>query len=51
VIDLSDTGFVDLAGNQGLLGQCEGRTTATAVAVLAERTDRFCDGVAYVAVD
>jgi hypothetical protein len=40
-----------LAGDQGLLGQCEGRTAATVVATLRERTHRFRDRVAHVAID
>ena len=37
-VDPWDTGFVDLAGVQGLLGQREGRTGAAVIAWLSERT-------------
>ena len=50
-VDPWDTGFVDLAGAQGLLGQREGRTGATVVAWLSERTPQFRAGIAYVAID
>jgi transposase len=46
-----DTGFVDLAGCQGLLGQVEGRTSATVVDWLKARTREFRAGVAFVAID
>ena len=48
---LWDTGFVDLAGDQGLLGQCEGRTAATVVATLREHTHRFATVSPHVAID
>jgi transposase len=50
-VDPWDTGFVDLAGNQGLLGQREGRSGAAVVAWLSERTAQFRDGIEYVAID
>ena len=50
-VDPWDTGFVDLAGNQGLLGQREGRTGAAVVSWLAERTAQFREGIEYVAID
>ncbi|HTX94418.1 MAG TPA: ISL3 family transposase, partial [Mycobacterium sp.] len=50
-VDPWDTGFVDLAGEQGLLGQREGRTGATVVAWLSERTPQFRAGIRYVAID
>ncbi len=37
-VDPWDTGFVDLAGDQGLLGQREGRTGAAVIDWLSERT-------------
>jgi transposase len=50
-IDPWDTGFVDLAGDQGLLGQVEGRTAASVIDWLAGREPDFCDAVAFVAID
>jgi len=50
-IDRWDTGFVDLHGVQGLLGQAEGRTTATVVDWLTARTPAFRDAVRYVVID
>jgi transposase len=50
-IDPWDTGFVDLDGEQGLLGQREGRTGATVVAWLSERGTVFREAVEYVAID
>jgi transposase len=50
-VDPWDTGFVDLAGDQGLLGQREGRTGATVTAWLSERSAPFREGIHYVAID
>ena len=50
-VDPWDTGFVDLAGDQGLLGQQEGRTGAAVVDWLSERTPEFREGIEYVAID
>jgi len=50
-IDPWDTGFVDLAGDQGLLGQQEGRSGRAVVAWLKERTPQFRESVKYVAID
>jgi len=50
-VDPWDTGFVDLAGDQGLLGQREGRTTATVIDWLTERTPEFRAGIEFVAID
>jgi transposase len=50
-VDPWDTGFVDLAGDQGLLGQREGRTGAAVIDWLRERSDAFRTGVEYVAID
>ena len=50
-IDPWDTGFVDLAGDQGLLGQREGRTGATVVEWLSQRSTAFREAVEYVAID
>ena len=46
-----DTGFVDLAGYQGLLGQVTGRTSDDVVAWLRARTPAFREAVRYVAID
>ena len=43
-VDPWDTGFVDLAGGQGLLGQVEGRTSAAVVDWLTQRSPAFRDG-------
>ena len=50
-VDPWDTGFVDLAGDQGLLGQREGRTGAAVVTWLAERSAQFREGIELVAID
>ena len=50
-VDPWDTGFVDLADDQGLLGQREGRTGAAVIDWLRERSDAFRAGVEYVAID
>jgi transposase len=50
-VDPWDTGFVDLAGDQGLLGQCEGRTGAAVIGWLSQRSSQFREGIAYVAID
>ncbi|UGU29509.1 ISL3 family transposase [Mycolicibacterium smegmatis] len=50
-IDPWDTGFVDLSGDQGLLGQREGRTGAAVVDWLTERSEAFRAGVQFVAID
>jgi transposase len=50
-IDRWDTGFVDLAGTQGLLGQVEGRTTAAVVDWLTGRTPEFRAAVRHVVID
>ncbi|MDT0264628.1 hypothetical protein RM423_25130, partial [Jatrophihabitans sp. DSM 44399] len=49
--DAWDTGFVDLAGTQGLLGQVEGRTSACVVDWLQQRTPEFRPGIRFVAID
>lgn len=46
-----DTGFVDLGGDQGLLGQVEGRTGAAVRQWLGEQTQTFRDGVTHVVID
>lgn len=50
-VDPWDTGFVDLSGNQGILGQAEGRTTKTVVDWLYARTPEFREAIEYVAID
>ena len=50
-VDPWDTGFVDLAGEQGLLGQREGRTSAAVLDWLSKRSDEFRAGVQFVAID
>jgi transposase len=50
-IDPWDTGFVDLAGEQGLLGQRGGRTGAAVIDWLRERSEGFRAAVEYVAID
>ncbi len=50
-IDPWDTGFVDLAGDQGLLGQRESRTGAAVIDWLSERSEQFRAGVKFVAID
>jgi transposase len=51
IVDRWHTGFVDLAGDQGLLGQVEGRSSSDAGSWLAARTQQWRDGVAAVAID
>jgi transposase len=50
-VDPWDTGFVDLSGTQGLLGQATGRTSATVVDWLHQRTVGFREAIHYVAID
>ena len=49
--DAWDTGFVDLAGTQGLLGQVEGRTSGCVVTWLQARSPEFRAGIRFVAID
>jgi transposase len=51
VTDRWHTGFVDLTGDQGLLGQVEGRSAGDAGSWLAARTQHWRDGAATVAID
>ncbi|MFG1823652.1 transposase family protein [Microbispora bryophytorum] len=51
LVDRWHVGFVDLSGGQGLLGQVEGRTSATVTTWLGERTQAWRDGVVFVAID
>ena len=50
-VDPWDTGFVDLAGSQGLLGQREGRTGAAVIDWLSQRSAQFREAVQFVAID
>jgi transposase len=50
-VDPYDTGFVDLADDQGLLGQREGRTSQSVVDWLEEQTSEFRDAILFVAID
>lgn len=49
--DAWDTGFIDLAGGQGLLGQVEGRTSGCVVDWLQARTPEFREALRFVAID
>lgn len=51
VADRWHTGFVDLTGDQGLLGQVEGRSASDARSWLAARTAQWRDSVHVVAID
>jgi transposase len=46
-----ETGFVDIAGDQALLGQVDGRTSAAVRAWLAARTPEFRAGIEVVVID
>ncbi len=46
-----DTGFVDLCGDQGLLGQTEGRTGAAVRQWLSEQSEEFRAGITHVVID
>jgi transposase len=46
-----ETGFVDIVGAQGLLGQVDGRTSAAVKAWLGARTQQFRDGIEVVVID
>ena len=50
-IDPWETGFVDLTGNQGLLGQVDGRRRRSVIRWLDHRSNAFRDAVQVVAVD
>jgi transposase len=39
-----ETGFIDITGDQALLGQVDGRTSAAVAAWLASRTEEFRAG-------
>jgi transposase len=46
-----ETGFVDISGDQALLGQVNGRTSAAVAAWLASRTEEFRAGIEVVVID
>jgi transposase len=46
-----ETGFVDITGDQALLGQVDGRTSAAVQAWLAARSAEFRDAVEVVVID
>jgi len=46
-----ETGFVDITGDQGLLGQVDGRTSAAVQAWLAARSPEFRAGIEVVVID
>ena len=46
-----ETGFVDITGDQALLGQVDGRTSAAVQAWLGARTEQFRAGVKVVVID
>ena len=50
-VDPYDTGFVDLAGDQGLLGQATGRTSVAVVDWLGQRSPAFREAIRFVAID
>jgi hypothetical protein len=50
-MDPWDTGFVDLDGDQGLLGQRTGRTGAAVIGWLQARSPEFREAVEFVAID
>jgi transposase len=50
-VDRWHVGFVDLSGDQGLLAQVEGRTTAAVLGWLNERSQEWKNAVAFVAID
>lgn len=50
-LDPYDTGFVDLAGDQGLLGQQPGRSGTAVVTWLRARSPEFREGIEFVAID
>ena len=46
-----ETGFVDITGEQALLGQVDGRTSAAVQAWLAARSEAFRAGIEVVVID
>jgi transposase len=50
-VDAWHVGFVDISGDQGLLGQAEGRTRQAVVGWLAWQPQQWRDQIQYVAID
>lgn len=50
-VDPWDTGFVDLGGDQGLLGQVEGRTSKAVTDWLTAQSEQFRDQITHVVID
>ncbi|NKY21039.1 ISL3 family transposase [Tsukamurella spumae] len=50
-VDPWDTGFIDISGDQGLLGQVEGRTTVAVTGWLAGQSAAFRESITHVAID
>jgi transposase len=50
-VDRWHVGMCDLSGGQGLLAQVEGRTAQVVADWLAQRTQKWRDGVRFVAID
>ncbi len=50
-VDPWDTGFVDLGGDQGLLGQVEGRTSKAVTDWLSAQSQEFRDQISHVVID
>ncbi len=46
-----ETGFVDITGEQALLGQVDGRTSAAVAAWLAQRSPEFRDAIDVMVID
>ncbi|MDF3282972.1 ISL3 family transposase [Gordonia sp. N1V] len=46
-----DTGFIDLGGDQGLLGQVEGRTSTAVTDWLTAQSEEFRDQISHVVID
>jgi transposase len=51
IVEPWETGFVDLTGRHGLLGQVDGRTSTAVRGWLAERSQAWRDTVQVVAID
>jgi transposase len=50
-VDRWDTGLVDISGDQGLLGQVNGRNSAVVIDWLAARDDTWTSAITHVAID
>ncbi|MDF3285115.1 transposase [Gordonia sp. N1V] len=50
-VDPWDTGFVDLSGDQGLLGQVEGRTSGAVADWLDAQTEQFRTKITHVVIE